>query len=175
MRFSILDLLILAILAYSIVRSTMRGFVREIYIVSAVLVGSILSAWFYRPVGNLFKDVVRTENVALFLGFSLIFIATLIVGAVITWLVTRFMKLAKLQWADRLLGAAFGFIRGWMIGAVILLVLTAFDVQTERVKNSQLAPYFLPGSRAFAVMTPYELKAKFLVGYRALESWWQQQ
>ena len=38
-----LDLLILAILAYSIVRSTMRGFIREIYIVLAVLVGSILS------------------------------------------------------------------------------------------------------------------------------------
>jgi membrane protein required for colicin V production len=175
LKFSILDLLILAILAYSIVRSTMRGFVREIYIASAVLVGAILSAWLYRPVGNLFKDVVRTENVALFLGFSLIFVVTLIVGAVIAWLVTRFMKRTQLQWADRLLGAAFGFIRGWMIGAVILLVLTAFDVQTERVRNSLLAPYFLPGSRALAVITPYELKAKFLVGYRALERWWQQQ
>jgi membrane protein required for colicin V production len=174
LRFSILDLLILAILAYSIVRSTMRGFMREIYILVSVLVGSILASWFYRPVGNLFKDVVRTENLALFLGFSLIFVGTLVAGAVVTWLVTRFMKRVKLQWADQLLGAAFGFIRGWMIGAVVLLVLTAFDVQTERIKNSALAPYFLPGSRAIAVITPYELKAKFLVGYRSLESWWQQ-
>jgi membrane protein required for colicin V production len=174
LRFSILDLLILSILAYSIVRSTMRGFVREIYFVCAVFVGSILAAWLYRPVGNLFKDVVRTENLALFLGFSLIFIGTLVIGAVITWLVTRVMKSVRLQWADRLLGAAFGFIRGWIISAVILLVLTAFDVQTERVRNSQFAPYFLPGSRAFAVIAPYELKAKFLVGYRALERWWQQ-
>ena len=153
----------------------MRGFVREVYIAMAVLIGSLLASWFYRPIGNLFKDVVRTENVALFLGFSLIFAATLLAGALATWLVTRFMKLAKLQWADRLLGAAFGFIRGWMIGAVILLGLTAFEVQTERVRNSQLAPYFLPGSRAIAVMAPYELKAKFLVGYRALERWWQEQ
>ena len=153
----------------------MRGFVREIYIVLAVLIGSILSSWFYRPVGNLFKDVVRTENVALFLGFSLIFVGTLVVGAAVTYLINRFMKRAKLQWADRLLGAAFGFIRGWMIGVIILLVLTAFELQTDRIRNSQLAPYFLPGSRAFALVTPYELKAKFLVGYRALERWWQQQ
>ena len=153
----------------------MRGFIREIYFVLAVLIGAILSAWFYRPVGNLFKDVVRTENVALFLGFSLIFVGTLVVGAAITYLISRFMKRAKLQWADRLLGAAFGFIRGWLIGAIILLVLTAFELQTDRIRNSQLAPYFLPGSRAFAVITPYELKAKFLVGYRALERWWQQQ
>ncbi len=175
MRLSILDVLIILILAYSIVRSVMRGFVREVYIVASVLIGSILAAWFYRPVGNLFKDVVRTENLALFLGFSLIFIGTLLVGAITTWMITRFMKLAKLEWADRLLGAAFGFIRGWMIGAVILLGLTAFDVQMDRVRNSQLAPYFLPGSRAIAVITPYELKAKFLVGYRTLERWWQQQ
>jgi membrane protein required for colicin V production len=175
LKFSILDFVILAILVYSIVRSAMRGFVREIYIVISVLIGSILATWFYRPVGNLFKDVVRTENVALFLGFSLIFVGTLLVGAVITWLITRFMKLVKLQWADRLLGAAFGFIRGWLIAAVILLGLTAFEVQTERVRNSQLAPYFLPGSRVIAVITPYELKAKFLVGYRAVERWWQQQ
>jgi membrane protein required for colicin V production len=153
----------------------MRGFVREIYIVIAVLVGSLLAGWLYRPVGNLFKDVVRTENLALFLGFSLIFLGIILVGAVITWLTTKFMKFAKLQWADRLLGAAFGFIRGWMIGAVILLGLTAFEVQTDRVKNSLLAPYFLPGSRAIAVMTPYELKAKFLVGYRAIERLWQEQ
>jgi membrane protein required for colicin V production len=175
LRFSILDLLILAILAYSIVRSTMRGFIREIYIVLAVLLGSILASWFYRPVGNLFKDVVRTENLALFFGFSVIFVVTLLAGLTAILLLTKFMKFAKLQWADRLLGAAFGFIRGWLIGAVILLALTAFEVQTERVKNSELAPYFLPGARAIAVMTPYEIKAKFLVGYRAIERWWRQQ
>jgi membrane protein required for colicin V production len=109
------------------------------------------------------------------LGFSLIFVVTLFAGFLITWLVTRFVKFAKLQWADRLLGAAFGFIRGWTMCAAILLALTAFDVQTERLKNSELAPYFLPGSRVIALMTPYEIKAKFLVGYRALERWWRQQ
>ncbi|HME99066.1 MAG TPA: CvpA family protein, partial [Terriglobia bacterium] len=105
----------------------------------------------------------------------LIFVMTLVAGFVVIWLVTKFMKFAKLQWADRLLGAAFGFIRGWLISAAILLALTAFEIQTERLKGSELAPYFLPGSRVIAVMTPYEMKAKFLVGYRALERWWRQQ
>src|SRR5207302_6106212 len=100
-----------------------------------VLSGVLLAAWFYRSVAGLFKDVVRTENFALFLGFSVIFLATLVAGFVIIWLITRFMKFAKLQWADRMLGAAFGFIRGWVIGAVILLALTAFEVQTERLKD----------------------------------------
>ena len=160
---------------YSIAVSWLKGFVREVLLLATIILAILFSAWFYRSVGGIFKDVVRTENLALFFGFSVIFVVTLLAGLTAILLLTKFMKFAKLQWADRLLGAAFGFIRGWLIGAVILLALTAFEVQTERVKNSELAPYFLPGARAIAVMTPYEIKAKFLVGYRAIERWWRQQ
>ena len=175
LRFSLLDWLIVAIMLYSIAVSWLKGFVREVLLLATLLLAVLFSAWFYRGVGGIFKDVVRTENLALFFGFSVIFVVTLLAGLTAILLLTKFMKFAKLQWADRLLGAAFGFIRGWLIGAVILLALTAFEVQTERVKNSELAPYFLPGARALAVMTPYEIKAKFLVGYRAIERWWRQQ
>jgi membrane protein required for colicin V production len=173
-NFSMLDWLIIAILLYSIVSSALQGFVRETLGLATVIIAALLAAWSYRGVSKLFKDVVRTENLALFFGFSLIFVGTVVAGFLIIWLVTKFMKFAKLEWADRLLGAAFGLIRGWVIGAVLLLGFTAFEVQTERLKNSQLAPYFLPGSRVIAVVTPYELKAKFLVGYRAMERWWRE-
>ena len=173
-KFSLLDWLILVVLIYSVAASWYKGFIREVLGLITVVVGVLLAAWFYSRVGAMFKDVVRTENIALFLGFSVIFLVTLVAGFLIIWLITKFVKFAKLQWADRMLGAAFGFIRGWVIGAVVLLALTTFDVQTERLKNSELVPYFLPGSRVIAVMTPYEMKAKFLVGYRALERWWRQ-
>ena len=171
---SVLDWILIAILVYCIVTSWLKGFTREVLGLITIVAGVLLAGWFYRGIAGLFKDVVRTENFALFLGFSVIFLMTLVVGFVIIWLITKFMKFAKLQWADRMLGAAFGFIRGWVIGAVVLLALTSFDVQTERLKNSELVPYFLPGSRVIAVITPYEMKAKFLVGYRALERWWRQ-
>jgi membrane protein required for colicin V production len=174
-KFSLLDWLLLAILIYSIAVSWFKGFIREVLGLITILAAVLLAAWFYRGVGDRFKDVVRTENIALFLGFSLIFVMTLLVGFITIWLITKFMKFAKVQWADRLLGAAFGFIRGWVFSAAVLLALTAFEIQTEKLKNSELAPYFLPGSRVIAVMTPYEMKAKFLVGYRTLERWWRQQ
>lgn len=175
LHFSMLDFVILAILVYSTAVAFLKGFVREVFGLITVVASGLLAAWFYSDAANIFKNVVRTENVALFLGFSVIFLVILIAGFVTIWLVTRFMKFAKVEWADRMLGAAFGFIRGWLIGAVILLALTAFEVQTETVKNSGLAPYFLPGSRVIAIMTPFEMKAKFLVGYRAIERWWRQQ
>jgi membrane protein required for colicin V production len=174
-KFSLIDWLIIAVLVYSIAMSWFKGFVREALGLITVAAAVLLSAWFYRAAGALFKDVVRTENIALFLGFSLIFLVTLLAGFIAIFFAARFMKFAKIEWADRLLGAGFGFIRGWMICAAVLLALTAFEIQTERLKNSELAPYFLPGSRVIAIVTPYEIKAKFLVGYRAMERWWRQQ
>jgi len=174
MHFSLIDFLILIIMAWCIVSSTMKGFVREVLGIATLLIALLASAWFYRNAAPLFKDLVKTENLALFCAFSVIFLGTLLVGALIIWLATRFMKFAKLQWADRLLGGAFGFIRGWVLVAVVLLGLTAFDVQTERIKNSGLAPYFLPGARVIATVTPFDLKARFLVGYRAVEKWWRE-
>jgi len=174
MRFGLLDLIIIAILLYSTAIAWLKGFVREVFGLITVALAALIASWSYRNVATMFKDVVRTENVALFLGFSVIFLVILIAGFIAIWLATKFMKFAKVEWADRLLGAAFGFIRGWMICAVILMALTAFEVQTERIKSSELVPYFLPGSRVIAILTPYEMKAKFLVGYRAMESWWRQ-
>ena len=173
-RITFLDVIIVAILAWSIFSSVRNGFVREAFGLGTVVLALLLSAWFYRPASAIFKESLRTENLAFFLAFFMIFIAALIAGLVVIWLITKFIKVAKLQWFDRLLGAAFGFIRGWVLASVILLGLTAFDVQTERVRNSQLVPYFLPGSRVLAVVTPYDLKARFLVGYRAAERWWRE-
>ena len=173
-HFSVVDFFIVLIMAWCIVRSAMKGFIRELLWVATVLLAIILAGLFYHPSGRMFKDVVKTENLALFFAFSMIFLGTLIAGALVIWLITRFMKFAKIEWFDRVLGGVFGFIRGWLLVAVLLLGLTAFDVQMEGIKNSGLAPYFLPGARVIAVITPYDLKARFLVGYRGFERWWRE-
>jgi membrane protein required for colicin V production len=173
--FTWIDVFVIALIAYSVVMSVMKGFVREVMGLATVLLAIVLAAWTYRPASNLFKDVVRTENLALFFGFSIVFVGTLLAGFVVIWLITKFTKFAKLQWFDRLLGAAFGFVRGWALGAVVFLGLTAFNIQTERVRSSMLAPYMLPGARVIAVITPDDMKARFLVGYRTVERWWLEQ
>ena len=175
LKFSVLDWIVLAVFAYSVAISVVKGFVREAFRLGSIVLALLLAAWFYRFVSLLFKDVVKTENLALFFGFVVLFLGTLFIGLLVTWLITKFVRFAKIEWFDRCLGAAFGLIRGWLLGAIIFMGLTAFDVQSERVKSSELAPYFLPASRLIALVTPYDLKARFLVGYRTVEKWWQQQ
>ena len=173
--FTFVDWLILIIVLASVVFAALKGFARELIGMGSMVLAFMLASWFYSAAAEPFKDVVKTENLALFLGFSIVFLGTLIAGILVAWLVSTFIKLAKLQWFDRCLGALFGLVRGWMLGGIVLVGLTAFNIQAVTVKNSVLAPYFLPASRMIALVTPSEFKDRFQSGYAALERWWKEQ
>jgi len=172
---NVLDAIVVVTLAVSIALAFVKGFVKELLGLASLVVGFVLGAWFYRPASSLFKGVVKSENTALFFGFSVVFFGTLFVGILAIWVAQKLLKFSKIQWFDRLLGAAFGFIRGWVLGSIFFLALTSFDLQSDRVKSSEFAPYFLPGARIMALAVPYDLKARFLVGYGAIEKWWRNQ
>jgi membrane protein required for colicin V production len=170
---NLLDWGVLLILVGSVAISVAKGFVRELLGIFSLVAAFLVGAWFYRTAASPFKEVVKTENIALFLGFTFVFLGTLLVGALVIWVVQKLIKFAQIQWFDRLLGAAFGFIRGWVLGSIVFLALTSFDLQAERVKSSQLAPYYFPGARIIALATPEDLKTRFMVGYQAAEKWWR--
>lgn len=174
MNLNILDWVVVLILVASIILSAMKGFVRELLGLISLIAAFLLGAWFYRLASAPFKEVVKTENIALFLGFAIVFLVTLIAGSLVVWIAQKLVKFAKVQWFDRLLGAAFGFVRGWVLGSIVLLALTSFGLQAERVKGSQLAPYLLPGASVIALAAPTDLKTRFLDGYRAVEEWWRE-
>src|SRR5690606_15127045 len=113
-------------------------------------------------------------DIAHFIAFAVLFGAVLAVGYVGIRLIQKFVEFAHVEWFDRLLGGAFGLVRGWLIAVVIYLGLTSFGIQSEAVRRSELAPYLLPGSRVVALLTPFELKAKFLIGYQEVQRWWSE-
>ena len=170
---NLLDGFVVFILVVSIVLAAVKGFVKELLGLGSLVVGFLLGAWFYRPAAEPFREAVKNDNAALFCGFAVVFLGTLLVGILAIWVAQKVLKFARIQWFDRLLGAAFGFIRGWVLGSIFFLALTSFNLQSDRVKTSQLAPYFLPGARVMAVLVPYDLKARFMVGYGAVEKWWR--
>jgi membrane protein required for colicin V production len=73
MSLNFLDWILLFILVVSVVTSAMKGFVRELMGIASLVAAFILGSWFYRDVSTLFKEVVKNENIALFLGFALSF------------------------------------------------------------------------------------------------------
>jgi len=173
LELSLLDWIAVILLTVSIVSSILKGFARETISLASVIVGLFLASWFYPLFGRFYINFVKTQDIASLLGFTTLFLGSMLLGVVISLLANKILQAANLQWFDRMLGAAFGLIRGWLIGAVLFLMLTAFPVRLESVKDAKLSPYLLAGARALALVTPTPLKAKFLEGYRKVEKFWK--
>ncbi len=170
-----LDWVILAVVFISALGSLLKGFVRESISLGAVVVGIVLAAWFYPVTSVFFLQWVGNPDFADILGFVTIFCGCLIAGALVSFFVHKFVRLAHLQWFDRLLGAAFGLIRGWMIAAVLVLLLTAFPVKLASIREARLAPFLLVSARVLILVTPQTLKDRFMEGYGEVERLWREQ
>ena len=170
-----LDWIVLVILVASMIGSFVRGFVRELISLSAVVVGLALACWFYPEIGAYFVPYVKTQDIASFCGFVIIFVLTLIAGGILSFVVRNFLRFVDLQWIDRILGLAFGLLRGCLVSSVLFMLLTAFPFQIESVKNAKSAPYLLVGARIISIVTPSSIKTKFLEGYLKVKELWQKE
>jgi membrane protein required for colicin V production len=160
-----LDCILAAIVVASVAAAIMKGFVRELISLASVLVGLLVAAFAYPRAALWFDDLTKSHEVALGLGFLTLFLATLIVGALVGVVVRKIIKTAGIQWFDRFLGGIFGLVRGILVDAIVLMALMAFAIKPEAISRSALAPYVTTAARAIAVIMPGSLRAQFHLGF----------
>jgi len=176
-----LDYLLIAILLVSVLMSARKGFSREIIGLAAALFALVLGMWFYGLAGSYLIPWVSSPRVANLLGFFLVVFAVLILGAMLGWIVSRFLRTVGLSFFDRLLGAGFGLARGLLLTIALLTAYMAFGPQFDSkvapagsvhraMLNSRIAPYVLYASHLFVAIAPMELKSSFLQQYTQVKS-----
>jgi membrane protein required for colicin V production len=171
-----LDYVLLAILLISALLSMRKGFSREIIGLAAALLALVLGMWFYGLAGSWLIPYVSSPRIANLAGFLLVISGVLFLGWILGWIVSRFLRTIGLSFVDRLLGAAFGLLRGLVIAIALLTAYMAFgpEVDSKTVSDSllhsRIAPYVLDASRAFVAIAPMELKAGFLRQYALVKS-----
>jgi membrane protein required for colicin V production len=104
-----------------------------------------------------------------------VFCGVLLVGALVGFVVGRFLKVTGLSFFDRLLGAGFGVLRAAVIAVVVVAGLMAFshgDAPPAAVENSRLAPYLLGTANLAADMAPHEFKEGFRKAYGQVKQAW---
>jgi len=170
-----LDILALLILAVSVVTAVAKGLVLELFSLASVLLGLFLAVFFYPDLAGLLLAMgLSVGLLADFLAFVLIFVGTLVAGAILSASIDKVLKHLHLKWIDRFLGGVFGFLRGYLINAVIFLALTAFQIKQDLLVDSKLAEFFLAGARIVVIFIPEDLKAQFQDAYDLLETAWQE-
>jgi membrane protein required for colicin V production len=171
-QWTFLDYVCVCIVLVSIGLAVTKGLVREIVSLVALIGGFILAVLYYHSLGSVLAEFCKTEEISSFVAFLMIFVGCLLVGAIVSFLMNRFMKAASIKWIDRILGGIFGLLRGWAIASILVLALIAFPLREQLIPQSVLAPYLLAGARAAALMVPQDLKDKFYEQYKkALKNW----
>jgi membrane protein required for colicin V production len=170
-----LDYFVLAVLGLSVAFGAIKGILKGVIAVISALAGLLAAAHFYASAAPVCRWLVSTERAANVMGFVAIFSAFIIAGAIASRSLCGWLKRARLDWADHLLGALFGLARGWLICSAAYLVLTAFHVRLEAVQRAQFAPFLIEGTKVISYLSSDELKRRFLEGYQTLRGIWAKQ
>ena len=156
-----IDYIILGIIGVSTIISLIRGFVRE----AMSLVVWVLAFWvawtFFRELA-VELEMFSVPSVRLGVAFAILFLATLIIGALINYLVGQLVDKTGLSGTDRLIGMLFGAARGALLVAVLVLLagLTPFP-EDPWWQESQLVGYFQELATWLKTLLPEDIGEKF--------------
>ena len=171
---TVLDYFVVIVVVASVALGATRGIIKGIISLSSALAGLVIAAQLYPFAASLFGSFVSTARAANLLGFVAIFLLVLVGGSLLARWLRGGLKRVRLDWLDHLLGAVFGFLRGWLICSVIYLALTAFPVKLEAVERATFAPALLEGTRVIAYLTSKDLRDRFFDGYAMIQGMWGQ-
>ena len=175
-----LDAVLILVLAFSIWRSFAKGLTREVIGLVAVVAGIFLGTWLYSTTGAWIEPHVSSRAVANFCGFLVVFFGIMLLGSLVGVILSRLLRVTGLSFFDRLLGAAFGVIRGVLVAAGLVMAILAFapgakaGTPPESVANSRLAPYVIGAARVFVAAAPREMKDGFRKSYAQVKSRWEE-
>lgn len=138
------DWTIVAILGVSCAFSLLRGFVKEALSLAAWICATFVAIAFHERLAALFARWIETPSLRLILAFAALFIATLLIGAIVNKLVGTLIAASGLGGIDRLLGTAFGLARGLLIVfAIVIWLPMALPVKSDGWwSQSALIPHF---------------------------------
>lgn len=164
-----LDWTILAVLLISTVMAFIHGFLVEVCALAGLVAGIVLAGQYYLEVAPWIRHFVHEDAAAaaiafLFVAFG-VMLAAAILGRVLRWI----LRSMGLGWADRVAGAAFGLLKGYILVALGVAAMAAFFPRQPWFDQSQLVPYFFPGAHGSATVLPQDLGGRIQFGLHHLQ------
>jgi membrane protein required for colicin V production len=168
------DIVLILIMLWSALSGLRAGFARVVVGFIAAICGLLAGFWFYRLMAAKLMPWVKTVTVADILAFLIIFFAVLILGSLVSTVLSRLFNWIGLSWFNRFLGGIAGVFRGALVIAALVDVMVAFSPSPTPafLGNSRVLPYTLEISSWLADLAPRELRDAFTEQMDNLKQLW---
>lgn len=158
------DYIVLGLLFFSLLAGLMRGLVKEVIALLTWIVAFVVASVFATRLAKVFTSSPKVQSaissaadnfavsadqpaslLAIGLSFVAIFIATLIVGKIISYFISSAVEGGGISFANRFLGALFGLGRGLLFVILVMFLVQLSPVSDEDVwKESRFVTSLKP-------------------------------
>ncbi len=140
---NVADWVLIAVIVISALISLKRGFVKEVLSLIVWVTAIAVSFLFGEKLAVLLQDQITTPSLRLTVAMAILFAATLVVGAMVNYLIAELVRMTGLSGTDRFFGVLFGAARGVMVVLVVLIFMPSTFQQDSWWRQSTLIPHFL--------------------------------
>ncbi|TSJ89576.1 colicin V production protein [Gilliamella apicola] len=137
------DYAIIGVIILSALISIVRGFVKEALSLISWVLAFFIASRFYIYITS-YLTYFDSDVIRIAVAIAILFISTLIVCAIISYIIGQLVQKTGLSGTDRVLGICFGVLRGILVVALVLFFIDTFTPlsQSQEWKQSQLIPHF---------------------------------
>jgi len=139
-----IDWTILGVITLSALLSLTRGFMREAISLISLLVAVVVARLFSGQMELLLAGWIASTPLRTVAAFALLFFGVLVMGGILGRLLGHLLRVSGLGMFDRLLGMAFGVVRGLIIVVLLVAAIEQTPATTsDSWRSSRLLPHLL--------------------------------
>lgn len=126
------DYCIVVVTLISVLTGIIRGFTKEVFGI-VTWVAALIVAWMFgETAASLLRIKISNPALSLAVGYAATFLAGLLVGTVISTLLTETIRNSRFSSADRTLGGGFGLIRALLLVGLFILVAGTMGAKRDK-------------------------------------------
>jgi membrane protein required for colicin V production len=133
-----IDWSLLSIVLISLTFGVIRGMVREFFSLLGWVVAFWLAKSFSLMGAHWLAPFISSETIRLMASFVTLFLAGLVLTAVLGHFMSAMVTSVGLGALNRVLGAVFGLLRGWLLVVILVMLAGMTSFPTEKVWKSSV-------------------------------------
>ena len=153
------DIAIALLVTVSLIIGIFRGFVKEL-ISLITWISAIVAATIFSDSLSGYMSFTDVKFIQTAFAFFLIFTGVVLSGAILNYIIGKWVKESPFTGADRVLGAGFGVIRGILVVAIVVLLAGLTSAPETPWWRSSYAVHQFEGIAVWAVQLLPENYAK---------------